>query len=302
MKTWLIQHWQAFTFTLKQLLRTPFTSLLSIVVIGITFSLPVGVYTLLENLQSYSGKMVETPELSVFLKLDVTKTEEEEIRRRLEMQELIKSFQFIPKDYALKQLAQDNEMAMVVDNIGHNPLPDAFIVTTRRARAEELDQLRTNLQEWPGIEYVQFDTDWAKRVDALLNLGRLAVVILTTLLSIALIVVIFNTIRLQILTKREEIEVSKLIGATDSFIQRPFLYFGTIQGLAGGMMAWLIMVLGIQLMNDELAVLAELYATDFHLKHLDFEDSISLLAFSAWLGWLGARLSVASYLWRIEPK
>jgi cell division transport system permease protein len=125
---------------------------------------------------------------------------------------------------------------------------------------------------------------------------------LAALLSIALIVVIFNTIRLQILTKREEIEVSKLIGATDSFIQRPFLYFGAIQGLAGGMTAWLIMVLGIQLINAELTVLAEIYATDFQLNQLNLEDSVSLLVFSAWLGWLGARLSAASYLWQIEPK
>mgnify|MGYP001321912160 FL=1 len=125
---------------------------------------------------------------------------------------------------------------------------------------------------------------------------------LATLLSIAIIAIMFNTIRLQILTKRDEIEISKLIGATDSFIQRPFLYFGAIQGLAGGATAWLIMALAIRTLNEELVTLAQLYRIDLQLQHLSSADSISLLLFSAWLGWLGARISVASHLWQIEPK
>jgi cell division transport system permease protein len=226
----------------------------------------------------------------------------EEIKRRLEKHPLAESFQFVSKDIALQQMAQGNELAGVVGNLVRNPLPDAFIVATAHSSADELKAFRAEMQKWPKIEYVQHDAIWTSRLDALLKFGRLVVMMLATLLSIALVVVFFNTIRLQILGKREEIEVSKLIGATDSFIRRPFLYFGVIQGLAGGIAAWLIIALGLHLMNAELAVLSELYAVDFHLKHLASKDSISLLLFSAWLGWLGARLSVANYLWQIEPR
>ncbi|MCH9664392.1 MAG: permease-like cell division protein FtsX [Gammaproteobacteria bacterium] len=302
MKAWLAQHSQAFILTLKHFIHTPITNVLSMIVIGIAFSLPVGVYTLLENIQLHSGAIGGKPQLSLYLKRDVNKNQALEIRKKLEEQSLIESFKFIHKDQALKQLAQNNDLARVTGNIGDNPLPHAFVVTSRHTAAGELEQLRTAMQAWPGVEYVQFDSNWAKRLDTMLDIGRLAVAMLATLLSIALVMVIFNTIRLQILTKREEIEVSKLIGATDGFIHRPFLYFGALQGFAGGLTAWLIIVIGVQILNDELVALAELYTTHIQLEHLDIKDSISLLLFSTWLGWLGARMSVASYLWKIEPK
>lgn len=302
MSAWLIQHWHTFIFTLKRFISTPFTSLLSIVVIGIAFSLPVGVYILLINLQAYSGQVTEAPQFSLFLKLNSSQSEIEEIRQRLESHPQVTSLRFVSKELALHQLAQSDGLVDVAGNLGQNPLPDAFVVTAQRVVAEELEQLRVVMLQWPAIEHVQFDAAWAMRLDALLKLGQLGVILLATLLSFALVMVIFNTIRMQILTKRDEIEVSKLIGATDSFIRRPFLYFGAIQGLAGGVTAWLIIALGIHIVNNELVVLSELYAVDFHLKHLATKDFISLLLFSAWLGWLGARFSVASYLWQIEPK
>tara|TARA_R110002073_G_scaffold130695_8_gene277381 strand:+ start:534 stop:1445 length:912 start_codon:yes stop_codon:yes gene_type:complete len=301
-QVWLIQHWQTFILTLKRLVLAPITSLLGILVMGIAFSLPVGAYMLLKNLQSLSGQIADSPQLSLYLKLNANQTAVEAVRQRLQQHERVVRFQFIPKDVALLQLQQGSEWTDMVGDLEHNPLPDAFVVNTQNASSEVLEQLQTSMQAWSEIEYVQFDSDWAKRLDALLKLGRLVVLILGTILSVALIAVMFNTIRLQILTKREEIEVTKLIGATDSFIQRPFLYFGAIQGFAGGVMAWLIIALIIQITNDELVTLTQLYTIDFHLQHLSSEDSLSLLVFSAWLGWLGARLSVVSHLWQIEPK
>ena len=134
------------------------------------------------------------------------------------------------------------------------------------------------------------------------KVARLAVGLLTTLFAFALVAVTFNTIRLQILTRREEIEVSKLIGATDGFIRRPFLYFGALQGLAGGIAAWAIVWVGVQLLNGALAELAVLYDARFALKHLGSGDSLSLLVFAAGLGWFGAWLSVSQHLARIEPR
>lgn len=302
MSMWLSQHWQALIQTLKQLVNTPFSSLLSIMVIGIAFSLPLGIYTLLENLQTISGHVADTPQLSLFLKQNVTQSGIENINSRLEEFPDIASFQFISKDIALRQLQQEGGLTDIVNNLINNPLPDAFIINIRQISADELEAIRATMKEWPEVEHVQVDTDWARRLDALLKLGQLAVSMLTILLGAALIIVVFNTIRLQILTKRDEIEVSKLIGATDTFIRRPFLYFGAIQGMAGAASAWLIIALGIQAINESLIELTRLYATDFHLCHLSLLDSFSLLVFSAWLGWLGARLSVAQHLSQIEPE
>lgn len=302
MNTWLSLHWHAFFLALRRLASTPYASLLNIIVIGVAFSLPTGVYILLENLQTFSGQTSGEPQLSLFLELDTDKAMIAKIESRLKQHPQVANFQFISKDNALKQLKQGSGLTDVVDSLTQNPLPDAFIINAKSAAPEVLEQLRAEIQKWPKAEHVQLDSAWTKRLEALLKLGQLAVLILTALLSFALVVVTFNTIRLQILTKRDEIEVSKLIGATSGFIRRPFLYFGAIQGVAGGVIAWLIIAIVIHLINSELTNLVQLYAIDLHLYHLSFEDSISLLLFSSWLGWIGAWLSVASHLWQIEPK
>jgi cell division transport system permease protein len=301
-RAWLTQHGFVFFLTLKQLIAAPVTSLLSVVVMGIALSLPTGIYVLMENLSSISGQTARSPQMSLFLKPDIKKEDIERIKQRIEEDSQIASFQFIPKDIALQQLQRSNGLTDITASLVRNPLPDAFIVHTLENTSEALEQLRVTMQNWPEIEHVQFDSVWVERLNAWLKLGRFVVLMLTTLLSVAIIAIMFNTIRLQILTKRDEIEISKLIGATDSFIRRPFLYFGAIQGLVGGATAWLIITLAIQAMNEELITLAQLYNFDLQLQHLSPSDSISLLLFSAWLGWLGARISVASHLWQIEPR
>lgn len=301
-RAWLTQHRFVFLLTLKRLASTPVTSLLSIIVMGIALSLPVGIYVFMANLQFISGQTANSPQMSLFLKLDANKEGIERIKKRLEEDSQIVSFQFVSKDVALHQLQQSNGFTDISASLVRNPLPDAFIVHTLESTSETLEQLRATMQNWPEIAHVQFDSAWIERLNALLKLGRSAVLMLATLLSVAIIAIMFNTIRLQILTKQDEIEISKLIGATDNFIRRPFLYFGTIQGLAGGVTAWSIIAFGIATMNQELVALAQLYNLDLQLQHLSTEDSISLFIFSAWLGWLGARLSVASHLWQIEPR
>jgi len=301
-QAWLMQHWHVFVFTLKRLVSTPVTSLLSIIVIGIAFSLPAGIYILMDNLRSISGQTAGSPQMSLFFKQDASKNDIEKIRQRLEENSQIMRFQFISKKAALQQLQQSSGVVNMTSGLARNPLPDAFVINTHESTTETLEQLQKTMQAWPYIEHVQFDAAWAKRLNTLLELGRTVVLMLSILLSIAIIAVMFNTIRLQILTKREEIEVSKLIGATNSFIQRPFLYFGAIQGLLGGITALCIILLAIQTLNEELTEIAQLYTLDLHLQHLSTGDNISILLFSTWLGWLGARISVATHLWQIEPK
>jgi cell division transport system permease protein len=302
MSVWLSHHFYGFAVAIKRLARAPLGSLLSITVIGIAFSLPAGIYVLLENLHSLSGQFAATPQLSLFLKLDADAEAVAEIESRLKQHTDVAAFRFIPKNSALEQLKQSSEIGDVMDGLERNPLPDAFVLSAKSITPERLEALRKELAKLPEIEHAQLDSAWAKRLDALLKLGRAVVLMLAALLSFSLVAVAFNTIRLQIMTMRDEIEVSKLIGATKGFIRRPFLYFGAIQGAVGGVAAWLIISWGIYLADEQLKDLMELYEVNFRLYHLSLEDSLSLLLFSALLGWIGAWLSATNQLWRVEPR
>lgn len=302
MKSATIQHVQVIRFTLQRLLRTPVASLLNILVIGIALSLPVGGYVLLKNVQGLAEQTAGTPQISVFLASGTSQEEITRISKELKEHAAIDHIEFVPRDLALKQLQLSTGLADVVGGLTQNPLPDAFVIYPVALDAPKLELLRDDLRSWPRFEHVQLDSAWAHKLQAILRFGRLAVLILAAMLSFALVAITFNTIRLQILTQRDEIEVAKLIGATNGFIRRPFLYFGLVQGLFGGATAWLIIACSLLLLNYNLAELAQLYASNFSLHHLTPGDSLALLGFSAYLGWLGAWLSVSQHLWQIEPK
>ena len=218
------------------------------------------------------------------------------IAKKLKQHPDISQAEFVPRDQALAQLKQTTGLADVIGGMAQNPLPDAYLVYPKKSAAQALETLRDELQQWPKIEQVQLDSAWAHKLEALLKFGRLAVLLLAALLSLALVAVTFNTIRLQILTQRDEIEVSGLIGATRAFIRRPFLYFGLIQGLLGGATAWLIVCASLLLLNNSLADLTQLYGGSYALRSIAAGDTLTLLLFSAYLGWLGAWLSVTQHL------
>jgi len=302
MRAWLWHQLDSLVTTLARFGRAPIVMLLNIGVIGIALALPVGLYVTLDNLRGVVRTLASDPQLSVFLAPDAGPADVAKIEARLKQHAAVRDVRYVPRDQALKELKASTGLADVVDSLPSNPLPDAFVVQPRGAAPEALERLRDEVSGWPKVTHVQLDAAWARRLEAGLKVARLVVWLLATLFAFALVAVTFNTIRLQILTRREEIEVSKLIGATDSFIRRPFLYFGALQGLAGGVAAWAIIWAGLQLLNHGLADLSRLYATQIELRHLSPEDSTSLLLFSAGLGWFGAWLSVDQHLARIEPR
>ena len=302
MRAWFWHHVDAIRVTLARLARTPVAMLLNVGVIGIALALPVGLYVALVNLQGFAHTLGSDPQLSVFLALDAGRADTERIASRLRSHAGVREARYVPRDQALKELKASTGLADVVDSLPQNPLPDAFVVLARDTQPQALEKLRDEVRGWPKVTHVQLDTAWARRLEAGLKLARLAVGLLATMFAFALVAVTFNTIRLQILTRREEIEVSKLIGATDPFIRRPFLYFGALQGLAGGIAAWAIVWVGVWLLNGALSELAQLYASRFELQHISPQDSLSLLAFSAGLGWFGSWLSVNQHLAGIEPR
>ena len=287
---------------LRRMFASKLAGIFNILVIGIALSLPAGLYVLLQNVQGLVAQLSSTPQISLFMSMDAKSEDVDTLRKQLEQHPAIARVEFIARGQALEQLKQSTGLADVIGGLNQNPLPDAFIIYPKSGAAQSLDELRIELAKLPKVEQAQLDSAWAYKLEALLKFGRIMVLILVSLLSLALIAITFNTIRLQILTQRDEIEVAKLIGATNGFIRRPFLYFGATQGLLGGIMAWLIITLSLLLLNQQLNALTQLYASQFMLHPLSLGDSLTLLLFSMYLGWLGAWLSVARHLSQIEPR
>jgi cell division transport system permease protein len=298
----LIQHLLVLRTALRRIFSSRLGGFFNILVIGIALSLPAGMYLLLQNVQGLVTQISGTPQISLFLSLDAKADDADKLRRQLFQHPAIARVEFVARADALAQLKQSTGLADVIGGLQQNPLPDAFVIYPKPDEAQALEALRNELAKLPKVEQAQLDSAWAYKLEAMLKFGRIMVIILAGLLSLALVAITFNTIRLQILTQSSEIEVSKLIGATNSFIRRPFLYFGAAQGLLGGIMAWLIITFSLLLLNHQLKVLSQLYASQFVLHPLSLGDSISLLLFSMYLGWMGAWLSVARHLSQIEPR
>lgn len=301
MRAWLAAHRRAFAGTAAKLAGTPLSSLLNIVVIGTALALPMGFYTVLSSLEGLARNHSPQPQVSIFLAADARDGDVREITRRLQSHAGVSGFRFVPRAVALESLKARTGLADVIAGLDHNPLPDAFVVNGGR-KAATLDTLRDEFQGWPKVAEVHVDSDWARRLDGLLTLGRYAVLLLGAALALALIAITFNTIRLQILTQRDEIEVAKLIGATDGYIRRPFLYLGAMIGCAGGIAAWLMVEGALRILNGQLRPLSELYGIPLHLAHLNGADTLSMLLFAAALGWFGAWLSVHRHLHAYNPK
>jgi cell division transport system permease protein len=297
MTAWLRQHRQALGAALRRFSRS--AGLPSALVIGVALSLPAGGYALLESLKALSSRLTLEPQISVFLRPESKRAEADALGKALKTDGRIAHVRFVPREEALRELNAVQGMSEVTAALGRNPLPDAFVVN---AKAYSVDALAADLRKLPGVEHVQADAEWARRLAALAGIGRFALWLLAALLGVGLVAVTFNTIRLQILTQREEIVVSKLIGATDSFIRRPFYYLGLLQGLAGGAVALAIVAAGLAILNREVRPLAESYGSGFRFGFVALGDAVAILAFAALIGWLGAYLSVTRQLRELEPR
>jgi cell division transport system permease protein len=297
----LSQHARVAQGALRRMFASPVSGFLSIAVIGIALSLPAGMYVLLQNAKGMLAQASASPEISLFLTMDAGNDDIAVLKKELAQNPTIDKATFVPRADALKNLAQSNGLADVIAGLESNPLPDAFVIMPKATRAQALDTLRSELQKLPHVDLAQLDSAWVYKLEAILGFGRMLALILASLLSLALVAITFNTIRLQIMTQKEEIQVAKLIGATNAFVRRPFLYFGAMQGLLGGITAWLIIALGLHFLNQPIATLSRLYASDFTLHPLTPGDSLTLLLFSLYLGLMGAWLSVARHLSEIEP-
>jgi cell division transport system permease protein len=302
MNAWLRQHRQALAAAIGKIAAQKSAAALNALVIGIALSLPAGGYALLASLRSVTAGASLEPQLSVFLRVEATRADAESLATKLKADPRVASQRFVTREQALKELQATEGLAEVVAALSRNPLPDAFVLRPKSTEAAALDALARDLRAQATVAHVQLDTAWARRLGALEGTARLAIGLLAALLSFGLVAITFNTIRLQILTQRAEIEISKLIGATDAFIRRPFFYLGALQGLAGGLVALGILWGSLAALNVGVADLAASYGSTFRLAYLAPGDALAVALFSGALGWFGAYLSVSRYLLEIEPK
>jgi len=302
MRVWLQHHRLSLAQTTARLARSPFATTLNVLAIGVALALPFGVYCVLGNFESLARKVSFDPQLSIFLAQDAAKADIAAVEARLKGARGVSAVRFVSREAALADLGRTGGMGEVIASLPQNPLPDAFVVTLSVSDPVLADRLELEFKALPKVAYVQADSAWVKRLNALLRLGRTAVVLLSGLLGVALVAVTFNTIRLQILTQRDEIELCRLIGATHAYIRRPFFYLGSLLGLLGGLAALAIVVAGFVVLNRDLAQLAYAYGTDIQLRFPNRNEMVSVLGAAAALGWLGAYLSVSRHLLEVGRK
>ena len=293
MKTWLIYHAQALQLVLSRFKASKLSTLLICLSIGVTLALPTTVYIVLDNLNVLVSDVKNESQLSVFLSADIKPATVENIKKTLEKNPAIQMVKFVSKQEALTQLMANDTSQIALDSLTNNPLPDAFFIQPKQFDVAFVESLKLDLSKIEGVEKVLVDGAWIKRLNYLLLLGKKILIILGSLLGFALIAVIGNTIRMQILTQQAEIELSQLIGATNSFIRRPFLYSGALYGFGGGILAVLISWFNIGFFNQTITEIAANYQLDFSLHFLSFFVLFTLLTSAVALGWLAAYFTLS---------
>ncbi|WP_396587962.1 permease-like cell division protein FtsX [Bermanella sp. R86510] len=289
--------------SLSRLLQTPGASMMTWVVLAIALSLPMTLYVSLENIKQLSSSWDQSSQMSVYLKKGVIERFTDQLTQELEQHPEIISATYISPDEALSQFSASTGLSDVIVGLDDNPLPGVITVMPNLAskNSEGLAALQAEIAAMKYVDSVSLDLLWVQRLYQFMELGQRLVWALAALLGLAVLLIIGNTIRLSIENRRDEILVVKLVGGTDAFVRRPFLYTGIWFGLGGGLIAWLLLSIGLIWLSGPVEELISLYGSDFQLKGLGIADSLLLILDGVILGWLGAWLAVSRHLSRIEP-
>lgn len=297
-------HLRTLIATLGKLYRTPASSIMTTAVIGIALALPGSLYVLLANLQAVAGGWDNPARISLFLKLDTPPLATDALAERLRLREDVANVDLIEPDQALREFRTDSGFGDALDALRGNPLPAVLIVspTASRVPPERVPTLVKEIERAPEVDLAQLDMQWLQRLRGIMDIARRLVTAVAVLLGLAVLLIIGNTIRLDIQNRREEIEVIKLVGGTDAFIRRPFLYGGIWYGLLGGVLAWVLIGLAMLLLAGPATQLAVLYDSGHRLLGLGLGGTILLLGAGAVLGLSGSWLAVGRHLSDIDPR
>lgn len=272
-------------------------------VIGIALALPSGLHVVLKNAQQLSGGWDGAAQISLFLNRSVGDDEAERLAKQIQKLPQVAGVTYISRREALLEFQRLSGFGDALQALKDNPLPSVLVIrpASEASTPEATEALLQRLGAYPPVDLAQLDMQWVKRLYVIMELVRRGVVVLAILLALAVLLVVGNTIRLAIHNRRDEIVVMKLIGGTDGFIRRPFLYTGFWYGLFGGLIAWVLVTLSLSILSDPVERLAGLYQSRFELSGLDLASAIMLLATSILLGLAGSWLAVGRHLRDIEP-
>jgi cell division transport system permease protein len=302
MGAYFLHHMQSLVFSLGKIYQTPTTTIMTVAVIGITLSLPGGFYLFLKNIDAVSGDFRSSNQIVLYLDIALDEKKARALERQVaDMPDVVET-EFVSKQNSLEKFRQTSGFGKSIDTLSSNPLPHTIIVEpVSSADTFAVKNLLNLLQTLPGVEIAKLDTEWLERLYTILEIAKRSVAIITILFSFAVLLIIGNTIRLDIQNRYQEIIVTKLIGATNAFIRRPFLYGGLWYGLLGGLISWLIVEIGYLVISGPLESLNLLYQADLVLITFTFQDFIILISSSTLLGLTGSWIAVARHLNQIEP-
>lgn len=304
MSPWLNRNFQAIKLVLFRMRENRASSLMIILVIGIAMCLPSLFYIGVDNLSKFTHHMQDETEISLFLKLGSNSEVISNMNDNLTSNSEIKSFHFVSKDEAWQSLQaksnSDNDIGKTIQKLSKNPLPDAFFIKAKSSDPEALEALRSELQNIQNVEQAILNKEWTKRLSSLIALAKKIIFLIISLIALALLVIIGNTIRMQILSQKDEIEVSNLIGASNSFIRLPFLYAGAFYGFFGGLIAIGFTAFIIKIFNYSIVQISDLYSNDFSLPLFKLDVSIALITIAVFIGWIGSYLATTQSIASIK--
>lgn len=302
-QAYLHHHKSSAQDSLQRMLANSLASAMTWLVLAIALALPMTLYVAMANVKQLSQRWDQTSQISVYLNKDVDAQAAAAMGVQIQAWPGVKSVTYIGADAALAEFSAQTGLGDVLTRLEDNPLPSVLsVVPDLHANGtDELAALQARLQQEAGVEHAQLDMQWVKRLYEFMSFGERLVWALALLLGLAVLLIIGNTIRLSIESRRDEIQVVKLIGATDAFVRRPFLYTGIWFGLGGGLLAWLVLSMGLWWLAGPVERLVALYGSDFQLHTLGLGDSLMLIGDGVMLGWLGAWLAVNQHISRIEP-
>ncbi|WP_144392442.1 permease-like cell division protein FtsX [Pleionea sediminis] len=296
-------HGQECSKGLHEIFRAPISSFMTIAVLAIALALPAGFHVFLKNAQMVSSGWDNATQISLFLKMEISAEEVEKVQNELKNSVKIADVSLIPKDQGLKEFSELSGFGEALSFLDSNPLPDTLVITPTVAHSspEASEALLIELQEIPEVELAQLDLQWVRKLYSMMAIAQKAVSALGVILGLSVLLIVGNTIRLAIQNKREEIQIIKLVGATDAFIRRPFLYSGLWFGIFAGILAWILVNSSVLWLKDPVRNLAGLYESQFRLSGLAFVEALQLIVIASFLGLLGSWISVGRHLKDIEP-
>ena len=300
---WAVRHASTCVAALGRLARQPIASLMTILVISVTLALPAAMHLVIKNAMSISSNWDNALDFSVYLDSEVSLEDAERLADIIQQRADIETVNLVSAEDALAEFRELSGFGPALDHLDANPLPHTLIVRPSASNTEgSIILLHEELANLPESDFVQVDTEWVQRFHAMLEILQRAIAMGAGLLGVAIVVIIGNTIRLDIQNRSEEIEVTKLIGASNAFVRRPFLYSGLWYGLGGGLLALALVGYGLFAIEEPVSRLAGLYNSGFRALSLDLRESLSIIGAGVLLGLAGSWFAATRHMWRIEPK